>query len=167
MIGPNALPIFSVPRGCAANDVRLNRRRHHVQAFQRRQHRYGRRHRAIAIDERRAEQAGRDDRGPVLFLDADQRHQRQNAALAVIVDAHRDRNVFDRRDDHQRPDQQAEHAQDGRRIRAAAGQIEHGLQRIERTRPDIPKHDPQRGEPHGGEARFRPSVDGRSPGVIL
>ena len=59
--------------------------------FERREHGDRRRDRAVAVDQRGAEQADGDDRGPVLPLDAEQRHEREDAAFAVIVDAHGER----------------------------------------------------------------------------
>src|SRR5206468_393081 len=53
--------------------------------------------RAIAVDQRRAEETERDDDGAMLALDAKQRHEREDAAFAIIVDAHRNGHVFNRR----------------------------------------------------------------------
>jgi hypothetical protein len=85
MIGPNA------------------RRRDLFHAFERREHRDRRGYRPIAIDQRRAEQAGGDKDRSAPFLDAKQRHQCDDAAFAVVVDAHGEVDVFDRGDDEQRP----------------------------------------------------------------
>ena len=85
------------------NDIRLYRRRRHIQAFQRRQHRNRGCDRAVAIDQCCTEQPDRDNGRAPLFLDAQKRHQSQNAALAIIVDAHSEQHIFDRRDDEQRP----------------------------------------------------------------
>ena len=93
-------------------DENEHRRRQHIRGearrrlsepFKRREHRNGRGDRPVAVDQRRAEQADRDDRRADLALHAEQRHQRQDAALAVIVDAHREADVFDAGDDEQRP----------------------------------------------------------------
>jgi hypothetical protein len=39
-------------------------------------------------------------------LGAQQRHQREDTAFAIIVDPHGDGDIFDRGDDHQGPEQQ-------------------------------------------------------------
>ena len=44
-----------------------------------------------------------------------ERGQRQRAALAVVVGAQQDQHVFDRDDDDQRPQDQRQHAEHGRR----------------------------------------------------
>jgi hypothetical protein len=71
-----------------------DRHRHHIRAepgrrdgqpFERREHRDRRRDCPIPVDESRAEQAERDDRRPRLALDAQQRHQGEDAALAVTA----------------------------------------------------------------------------------
>ena len=66
----------------------------------------------------------------MMFLNAKQRHEGENAALAVIVDAHREDHVFHGRDDDQRPQDQREDAKDDVGLRRAAGQVENGLERI-------------------------------------
>jgi len=80
-----------------------------------------------------------------MFLDAEQRHEGENAALAVIVDAHREDHVFHGRDNDQRPQDQRKNAKDDVGLRRAAGQVENGLQCIKRARPDVAKDDPERG----------------------
>ena len=40
------------------------------------------------------------------FFDPEQGHERDDASLAVVVDPHRDIDVFDRRDEEQGPDDQ-------------------------------------------------------------
>ena len=81
-----------------------DRRRHHVGAeagrregepFERREHGNCRCDGAVTVNESRAEQSERDNRRPPLTLDAQQRHQGEDAAFAVIVDPHGDGDVFD------------------------------------------------------------------------
>ena len=114
MIGPNARPIAAVPNGCdrkqreqdhgrRGQHIGLQTRRDLLHPFERREHRNRRRDRAVAVNERRAEQAYRDNQRPLTLLDAEQGHQRDDAALAVVVDAHGDIDVLDRRDEEQRP----------------------------------------------------------------
>jgi hypothetical protein len=80
----------------------------------------------------------------MLFLHAEQRHQRQNATLPVIVDAHGEGDVFDRGDEEQRPQHQRQCAQDRGGVRRHVGGAEHRLEGIERTGSDIPEHDAER-----------------------
>jgi hypothetical protein len=57
-------------RDGGGHDIGLQRRGRHVQALQRRQHRDRRRDRAVAVDQRRPEQADRHDGRPLLLLHA-------------------------------------------------------------------------------------------------
>ena len=97
-----------------------------LQAFESRENGDRRGDGTIAIDQRRAEKADRDDERALLALDAEQRHQRQYAALTVVVDAHGEGHIFDRRDNNQRPDQQREDAE-YMLLAGAAGHVQHGL----------------------------------------
>ena len=135
--------------------VRLQRWRDLLHALERRKHGNRRRDRAVAIDQRRAEQADGDDRGAMPLLDAEQRHQRDDAALAVVVDAHGEADVFDARDDEQGPEDQRQRAQ---RSSAASGCgpviVEHGLQRVERARADVAEHHAQAPRPKAASGAF-------------
>ena len=176
MIGPNALPIRAVPWGWMANSATRIRtetgkhigcegRKRDVQPLQRREHRNRRRDRPVAVDQRRAEKTDRDDDGAMLSLHAKQRHQREDAALAVIVDAHRDGHVFDRRHHDQGPDHERQHAERDRRVGSAAGEAQDRLERVERARPDVAEDHPQRREAERRQAsevrRAGYSVTGR------
>ena len=95
------------------------RRRGDRQPFDRAEHGDGRRDHRIAIEERRREHAEQHDpRRPAATLRParHEREQRQAAAFAIVVGAHDDRDVFDRDDDHHRPEHQAQHAHDVERI---------------------------------------------------
>ena len=124
-------------------------RRDLLHAFERGEHRDCRGDRAIAVDERRAEEPHRDDDRPLMRLDAEQRHQGDDAAFAVVVHAHGEVDVFDRGDEEERPENERQGAEHRRRIGMRAGIVEHGLERIERARADVAEHHPERGE--GGE----------------
>jgi hypothetical protein len=87
----------------------------------------------------------------MLALDAEQGHQGQYAAFAVVIDTHGEGDVFDRRDDDQRPDEQRQHAEDMLLARAA-GDIQHCLQSIKRARVDVAEDDAKCANPHAGEA---------------
>jgi hypothetical protein len=102
--------------------------------------------RAVPVDEGGAEQAERHDRRPPLALDAQQRHQGEDAAFAVIVDPHGDGNVFDAGDRNQRPHDQGEYPQHRRRG-GPAGEVQHRLERVERAGADVAEYDAQRREP--------------------
>ena len=143
-----------------------DRGRHHIgaepgrrdgQAFEGREHGNRRRDGAVAVDEGRAEQAQRDDRRPLLALDPQQRHQSEDAAFAVIVDPHRDGDVFDAGDRDQRPHDQGQHPEHGRPA-APAGEIEHGLERVERAGADVAEHDAERRKPQCRDAAGRTRI---------
>jgi hypothetical protein len=123
----------------------------HLQAFERRQHRDRRRDGAVAIDQRRAEQTDGNDGGSLPLLHPQQRHQSQNAAFAVIVDAHGERDIFHAGDDEQRPQHQRQRAQDHGGIGRASGSTEDGLEGVERAGADIAKHDPERRQAEDGQ----------------
>ena len=129
-----------------------------LEAFERAQHRDRRRNGAVAVQQRGAEHAERDHHRPFAMLDAQKRHQRQDAAFAFVVGAHHHRDVFDRGGDHQRPDDQRQHS-DRRLRRGAAGPLERGLERIEGAGADIAIDHAQRAEHEGAQ---RPVRRGRS-----
>jgi len=74
-----------------------------IEALQRRKHRDRRRDRAIAIDQRSAEQPNGNDKRPGLALDAEQSHEREYSTLAIVVDPHGKTGIFDRSHDDERP----------------------------------------------------------------
>ena len=87
----------------------------------------------------------------MLFEDQ-QRHQRKNAALAIVVDTHGKDNVFHRCDDDQRPYDQRQHAKHDLGCGRADTHAEHGLERVQRAAADIAKDDPKGGQAHCSEA---------------
>ena len=138
-------------RDCRRQNVGGDRGRGEFQALQRRQYGDRRGDGAITVDQRRAEQPDRDDHRPLRLLDAKQRHQRENAALAVVVHAHHEGHIFDAGDDDQRPDQQGQQAQHGVRAGRAACQFDDGLERVERAGADIAEHHADRGQRKRGQ----------------
>ena len=95
--------------GCSAG-------RDDAEALDRAEHGDRRRDHAVAVEHRRAEDAEPDQppAQPRAVLDAarHERRQREDAALAAVVGAHDQRDVLERDDDHQRPEdhrQDAEH----------------------------------------------------------
>ena len=141
---------------------RLQARGDLLDAFEGRQHRDRRRDRAVAVDERGAEQADGDDDRPPLLLDAEQGHQGDDAALPVVVDPHGEVDVLDGGDEEERPQDQRQRAEHGRRVRMGSGVVEHGFQRVERARADVAEHHAERGEAgEGGPAGRRRLVIGR------
>ncbi len=84
-----------------------------------------------------------------------QRHQRQRAALAIVVGAQQDHDVFQRHHDDQRPQDQREHAEHGLRVDAAcrAAGRDHGFaQRVERAGADVAIDDADAAERQRPEA---------------
>ena len=162
MIGPNRRPMRPLPSGCRPNTPMQNddRERQHIRRkrgdrcldpFERAQHRDRRRDGAVAIEQRRTENADRDDAGTLAMLDAEQRHQREDAAFAVVVGAHDHRDVFDRRRDDERPHDEREHAERDVGRRRPARPVERRLEGVERARADVAVDDAERAERHGGE----------------
>ena len=127
-------------------------RHRRLDALERAQHRDRRRDGAVAVEQRRAQDSDRDDAGALAVLDAEKRHQRENAALAVVVGAHDHRDVFDRRGDDQRPHDEREHAERDVRRGRAARPIERRLEGVERARADVAIDDAERAQRHRGEA---------------
>jgi hypothetical protein len=91
-------------------------RRDHLQAFHRREHRDGRRDDAVAIEQRGAEDAHSQQalaqRGPVFHRGGSERQHGNQPAFAVVVGAQHERDVLERDDDRQRPEQDREDAVD-------------------------------------------------------
>ena len=141
------------------HDERLEDVRRDAKPFDRAQHRDRRRDHAVAVEQRRAEQADRDERrgGTILPpFDADQRDQRQDAALALVVGAHHEQQVLDRHRDDQRPEDQRQHAEDvaGVTPGSACDAGEAFAQRVERARADVAVDDAERGEDEERDARL-------------
>src|SRR3546814_6972159 len=64
------------------------------------------------------------------------------STLSPVVRAHRDKHVFDRNDQHQRPEDQAQHAEDVQPIHCEGVRPDEAfLQRIERRGADVAEHD--------------------------
>ena len=105
----------------------------------------------IAVEQRGREDAEHDDAAGPFLLAAeravDEREQREASALALVVGAHDDRDVFQRHDDHHRPEDQAQHAVDvqlvgNERVMAGEGLAE----RVDRRRADIAEDDSDRAD---------------------
>ena len=87
------------------------------EAFDRAQHRDGRRDDAVAVKQRRADQTD-DQKGGApdavrCAPQVEQRQQRHDAAFTVVVGAHDQDRVFERDDHDQCPQDQRRHTQDG------------------------------------------------------
>jgi hypothetical protein len=118
------------------------------QTFDRAQYRDRRGDHAIAVEERRSNQSQRDDDlsapgvGVAPLLLKNERQQRENSALAVVVSAHDENDVLDADDDYQRPDDQREDAVDvvGSWLDAVF-ELEAFAQRVQGTCTDVPVDD--------------------------
>ena len=137
------------------NHQRLKARLNDRQALDGRQHRdRGSDHR-VPVEERGGEHSHHHEaRGPFLLAEVagNQRQQCEGTALALVVGAHRDEHIFQRHDDHQRPEDQAEHAEDvqgidGERVRADKA----FLHRVEGRGADIAVDDTDRAEHQRGQ----------------
>ncbi len=141
-------------------DENADRERQHVgrecrqrclDPLERAQHRYRGGDGAVAIEQGGAENAKGDHAGAFAMLDAEQRHQRQDAALAVVVGAHHDRDVFDRRGDDERPHDQRQHAEHRGRRCLAACPCDRRLEGVERARADVAVDHAKSRQRHGSE----------------
>jgi hypothetical protein len=126
----------------------LRLRGDHLETFDGTQHRDRRGYHAIAVEERRSDQSQRDDDlsthrvGVAPLLLKNERQQRENSALAIVVRAHDENDVLDADDDYQRPDDQREDAVDvvGGWLDAVF-ELEAFAQRVKRTGTDVPVDD--------------------------
>ena len=148
-------------REAQRDDVGLEGGRRELQPFDRRQHRDRRRDDRVAVEQRgagHAEQRHREDVAPHDALK--QRHQRERAALAVVVGAHDQEHVFQRHDDDQRPQHQRHDAEHHlARERAAGGRGGQAfLERVERARADVAVDDADGAERQGPEPGARMGV---------
>jgi hypothetical protein len=88
-----------------------------------------------------------------------QRHQRQDAALALVVRVHHQQHVFDRHDQQQRPEDQRQDAEHLRRAHRAVAEIGQArLEGIERAGADIAVDHAQHAKHH---RRTRSGTAGR------
>ena len=131
--------------------------RHHLQPFDRRQHRNGRGDHHLAKEQARAQQAKHQhQRARQAFqLAASQRRQGEDAAFAFIVGAQHKRNVFqgDHHDD--RPENQRQDAGD---VGDGGGQVGVGaeafFQRVQRTGANIAVDNAKSGKGQRRQRRF-------------
>ena len=130
----------------------------HLDALDGAQHRDRGRDRAIAIEQSRADQTdehhpGVAPAGPRARW-ADEREQREDAALAVIVGAHDEDGILDGDDDDQRPEDQRDDAYRclGRHAAAGTGGLGGDIQGVERARADVAEHDAHAGDRGPGTA---------------
>ena len=157
MIGPKARPIRSVPKRCVVNStIRISTAigmtnglrvaRRDVHPFESAEHRDRRRDDAVPVDQRRPEQshAGEQRESARESVRSDQRHQRQDAALAAVVRAHHEQAVFDRYGDDQRPHDERQNAERAGRREFAADGLHDRLQRVERARAEVAEHHAER-----------------------
>ena len=167
--GPNSLPTALVPNRWIANSTgehherdrhhpRLERGRGHLEPFHRRQHRDRRCDHAVAVEQRGAEDAQRDQHRPTgppwrqrALHERDQGH---DAALALVVRAHDHRHVLDRHDDRDRPEDQRDDPVDVVLVDLDAFGEEHGLHRVQGAGADVAEHHTQsaqgqRAQPRG------------------
>ena len=126
------------------HDIRIERRRHHFQALDRRQYRNRRRNDGVAEEQRRAADTGDQDRSRSTWIGAArERHQGQCATLAAVVGAQHENNVFNGDDNRQRPDYERQHAE-----HVVAGgnaslgrRVERFAERIDRAGADVAEND--------------------------
>ena len=92
--------------------------------------------------------------------------ERHDAALAVVVGAHHERDVGERDDDHDRPEDQRHDAVDVVRVDRYGVRIagvEHRLNGVDRAGSDVAEHDPECTDNKGQPRRFRNTLCARRP----
>jgi hypothetical protein len=131
------------------DDQYFERRVEDLEPFHRGQHRDRRGDHAVAEEQRGAEDADcREPGGPstASAVPPQQRDQRHDAALAIVVDAHGQEHVGDGHDDHHRPEHQrhdTKHVGSTNRDWVRVRGVEHRLDRVDRTGADIAEHHAQ------------------------
>ena len=132
------------------HDQRREARLHDGQPLHRREHRDGRRQHRVPIEERRREHAEHHQpRGPSPLPERarDQCEQGEGAALPLIVGPHRDQHIFEGDDQHQRPEDQADHAENVQPVDRQRVRPDKALfHRVERRGADIAIDDADRAE---------------------
>ena len=117
------------------------------ESFDRAQYRDRRCDHAVAIQQRGADQAERDEIALAAApADAGQRHQRQDTAFAAVIGPHHHHGIFQRDDDEQRPANQREAAERAFGAEMAAIGLGNGLVNVERAGADIAINHAERGE---------------------
>ena len=151
--------------------VMFERRRGELQTFDRRQHRDRGRDEGITQEHRRPDHAEHEDEiGAPAERAHRERCERQRTALAVVVGAQQDQDVFRGHHQEQRPQDHRQHAEhDVARQRSAVLRGMHGLaEGIERARADIAEHDADRAQRQrhdiGAAPRSLIAVRGRADG---
>jgi hypothetical protein len=159
--GPNTMPPALRHEHADKNH---DRDRHHdgvedmrgdAESFDGAEHRDCRRNHAIAIEQGGAEQSHRDQRAAPVYggLRPDQRDERENTALALVVGAQHEQEVLHRHDQNQRPHDQREDAEHVRRGHRNLVRARKALpQGVQRTRPDVAVDDPKRRQDQEGNS---------------
>ena len=137
-----------------------------LQAFDGGQDRDGRRNDAVAIEQGRAADAEDEDPGAApTDRELGQCHQRQGAALALVVGAHQEEDVFERHHHHQRPKRQRHDADHGQ-IAADAGarMVDRLAQGVKRTGADVAEHHADGADGQGPKAAVLSGLAARDVG---
>ena len=142
-----------------------DRKRNHVgretgiddnETFRRRKHRHGRCNHAVAIEQRRCKDTQHDNRCRPSFAfghAVDQCEECEAAAFPLVISAHDDGHIFERDDDHHRPEDQAENTVDVQRIgRENMMPGESFAECINRACADVAEDDSDRSDDQFGSA---------------
>ena len=130
--------------------------RGHIESFNGRQHRNGRRNNAIAIEQRRPESGEKGEQRPLFstyLQPLEHGEQRENPAFTLVVSLHDKDDIFQADNQHQRPEDQRQNAEDiggGRCDPVGAGETL--LDGVKRAGADIAVNNPQ--SRHGQERQF-------------
>ena len=169
-MGPNTPPIFVVPPRCTRNRAKSTRtligttemperRRGDIDALDRAKDGDGGRDDAVAVEQRGTKDSERAEHHQPNFVLVlmksllDEREERENSTLPVVVRPHDEEDVLDRDDHRERPHderQHAEHVLGSRkhaRLRRTAGNYAKALlHRVERARSNVAVDDAKRRE---------------------
>ena len=138
--------------------VAFQLRRCHLQAFDRRQHRDGRRQESIAVEQSRGDHAEHEHhelRARRAESPLGKGHQGQCAAFALVVGAQQNDHIFRGDDEDQRPQDERQHAEhcSARQVAlVAAGSLKRDAEGIEWARADVAiddTHAAERERPEG------------------
>ena len=147
VIGPKNAATLAVPRDCTANratriddrerhHVGVERRRHDLEALDRREHRQRRRDDGVAVEQRAADDAEQDDVAPAAPSARCASAISASVPPSPLLSARsRISTYFSGDDDDQRPDDQRQHAEHDRLARriAGAGRGQHRLAEARRA----------------------------------
>ena len=141
-------------------DPRLERGSRHLESLDGAEHGDRRRDEPVAVEERGAEHAERDDarHDPLGRHPAAWHHEcgeGEDPTLALVVGTHHEREVLDGDDDDQRPEHDRSDAERRRLVDQELRMVERFTERVDRAGPDVAVDDSEGAERQRGQPRGR------------